>query len=73
MSDFVKNEEMNFQAEVRVKIERLRESLVDKYCRWDDWELRFIRSQVRKLDFHTIVVSTKEYTKIWDLWERSFR
>lgn len=73
MSDFATNENAHWQREVREKIERLGDSLNDRWCRWDDWERRFISSMVAKLEHRVINVSPKEYTKVWNLWERSFK
>ena len=73
MSDFVKNENTNWQKEVREKLERLRDSLDDRYCRWGEWERTFIVSVIGKLNQDIIDISPKQYTKVWDLWERSLK
>lgn len=74
MSDAIKKTEAtNYQAEVRDKLQRLKDSLDDRYCRWGEWERKFITSVIYWLDQPMIDISPKQYRKIWDLWERSLR
>lgn len=70
MSDFVKNENENWQKEVRSKIEDLASTLSASNNGWNAWELQFIESVSEKLERDIINVSPKQYEKIWDLWER---
>lgn len=70
MSDFAKNENKNWQQEVRAKIEDLQGTLAASNNEWNAWELEFIEDMVSKLEQDIINVSPKQYQKIWDLWER---
>lgn len=70
MRDFAKNEADNWQKEVRSKITDLSNSLLLSNHQWSEWEFEFIESIQEKLDGHIINVSSKQYEKIWDLWEK---
>lgn len=70
MSNFTKNENDNWQKEVRQKIEDLSSTLSLSNNKWGPWELEFIESVSEKLDQDIINVSPKQYEKIWDLWEK---
>lgn len=70
MSNFTKNENANWQREVRGKLEDLRETVTLTPCPWNAWELEFIEDMVGKLDHDIINISPKQYGKVWDLWEK---
>ncbi len=70
MSNFIKNENADWQREVREKIEDLTDTLDISNVEWDAWEREFIESMSEKLGQEIINVSTKQYTRIWELWEK---
>jgi hypothetical protein len=70
MSNFVKNENDNWQKEVRSKLEDLESTLSLSNNKWNAWELEFIEDICGKLNQDIINVSPKQYEKVWDLWER---
>ena len=71
MSDFKAAEAANYQAEVREKLTRLKNSLDDRWVRWSAWERDFIISIVKELDRPTVSLSQRQYARVWLLWERS--
>lgn len=72
MSNFTKNENDNWQKEVRGKLEDLQAtlSISNIYLFWNPWEVEFIENVCEKLEQEVINVSPKQYDKICDLWER---
>lgn len=70
MSNFTKNENDNWQKEVRSKIEDLQSTLSLSNNKWNAWELEFIENICEKLNQDIINVSPKQYEKVWDLWEK---
>lgn len=70
MSDFTKNEEENWQREVRGKVQDLSDSVKHKWFSWGPWELEFIESMAEKLRYDVMNVTPKQYEKVWDLWEK---
>lgn len=73
MSDFIKNENANYQAELRKMLQDLELSLDRRGCRWGEWERKFIKDMALYLNQDIIVISTKQYAKVFDLWERSLK
>ncbi len=70
MSDFVKNEEDNWQKEVRGKIDDLVIASEHAKSKFNSWALDFIDSISEKLDREIIHVTPKQYEKICDLWDK---
>ena len=59
-----------FQADLRMKIEELSESLSLSNHPWNEWEIGFIEDMSKKLTQKQIHVSPKQYDTIWNLWDK---
>lgn len=70
MSDFNKAENVNWQNEVRAKLEDLQSTLSVSNSKWNAWELEFIENICEKLNQDIINISVKQYEIVWNLWER---
>lgn len=71
MSNFVANEESNYQTEVKQMIEDLVE-LVEETdgMGFSAFEVDFIESMGRKLGYEEIRLSSKQHETLFNIWEK---
>jgi hypothetical protein len=55
---------------IRQKLEDLEATLSASNNSWNPWELEFIENICEKLSQKNITMSSKQYEKVNDLWER---
>lgn len=61
------------QVDLRAKLIDLRDSLGNRWVRWNDWERQFIFSIIQELNNSKITVTLKQYKSIYLLWEKSLK
>lgn len=70
MSDFAKAENKNWQKEVRGKLQDLKLAVRASNHQFNEWEVEFIYDIIQKLEDDIIYISPRQYSKVWDLWDK---
>ncbi len=61
---------MDFQSDLKQKLKDLKASLRISNIQWNEWEREFITNVTNQLDHEIVDVSPKQFSIVWDLWEK---
>lgn len=66
-------EAIAWEVSMRRMLSDLKASLSNRWCRWDDWERKFIQNITRDIETKRLDFTLKQQEKIFTLWERTHK